>query len=167
LAGFWPRVAAHLLDSMIIGAAGSVLLFPVQLGMQQDMQQLLDSDPAPDEFLSAYLDMFLPLIVWSGLIGLVTWTVYTALMLRFKGATVGKIALGLGVRLRDHPGQLPWSVIVRRVAVQHGYMVTAVLPWLYLALFWYPLLDCLWAAGDRKRQTLHDKVGRTNVVRTR
>lgn len=28
-------------------------------------------------------------------------------------------------------------------------------------------LDGLWAAGDRKRQALHDKAGRTNVVRTR
>ncbi|CAA9364871.1 MAG: hypothetical protein AVDCRST_MAG47-489 [uncultured Nocardioidaceae bacterium] len=167
LAPFWPRVAAHLIDALILGAASSVATFPIQLSMQRDMQALLESEPEPGELLSAYLDMFLPLVMWSALAAFVTWTLYTALMLRFKGATVGKMALGLGVRLRDRPGRLPWSSIAARVLTQHGYMLTGVFPWVYLALFWYPWLDCLWAAGDGKRQALHDKAARTNVVRTR
>jgi len=152
---------------MILGGASSVASFPLQMSMQSDMQTLIESEPEPGEFLSAYLDMFLPLIMWSALIGFVMWAIYTALMLRFKGATVGKMALGLGVRLRDRPGQLPWSSIAARVLTQHGYMLAGVLPWVYLALFWYPWLDCLWAAGDSRRQALHDKAARTNVVRTR
>ena len=167
LAGFWPRVAAHVIDALILGAASSVATLPVQLGMQRDMQALIESEPDPGAFLSAYLDMFLPLITWTALVGFVLWAGYTALMLRFKGATVGKMALGLGVRLRDRPGQLPWSAIAARVLTQHGYMLTGVFPWVYLALFWYPWLDSLWAAGDGKRQALHDKAARTNVVRTR
>lgn len=167
LAAFWPRVAAHILDGVLIGAVGSMFMFPLQIGIQREMQRLLESDPAPREFLSAYLDMLLPIFVWSTLIGFVAWTVYTAIMLRLKGATVGKMALGLGVRLRERPGQLPWSSIAARIVTQHGYMLTAVVPWVYLALSWFPLLDGLWAAGDKKRQALHDKAGRTNVVRTR
>ena len=167
LAGFWPRVAAHVIDGLIIGAVNSVLTFPMQLGLQRDAQQLLESRPEPAELLSTYLDLFLPLITWSALIGFATWTIYSAVMLRWRGATVGKMAMGLAVRLRDRPGRLPWSAIAARVLTQQGYMLTAVVPWLYLALSWWPLLDDLWAAWDGKRQALHDKAARTNVVRVR
>ena len=167
LAGFWQRVAAHVIDALIIGAANSVLTFPLQLGLQRDAQQLLESRPEPAELLSTYLDMFLPLLTWSALIGFATWTIYSAVMLRLKGATVGKMAMGLAVRLRDRPGTLPWSAIAARALTQQGYMLTAVVPWLYLALSWWPLLDDLWAAWDGKRQALHDKAARTNVVRVR
>lgn len=167
LAGWWMRAAAYLIDAMIVSAAGSVATIPLQLSLQREMMALVESEPDPREFLSAYLDLFLPIITWTALIGLVAWAIYSGLMLRLKGATLGKMALGLEVRLRDRPGQLPWSAIAARIGTQHGYMLTALLPWLYLALFWFPWLDCLWAAGDKKRQALHDKAARTNVVRTR
>ena len=35
----------------------------------------------------------------------------------------------------------------------------------FLSMFRY--VDGLWAAWDRKRQTLHDKVANTQVIRTR
>jgi uncharacterized RDD family membrane protein YckC len=88
-------------------------------------------------------------------------------MLRFKSATLGKMVLHLQVRLRDRPGRLPWSAIGLRVLVQWGYLLTAVVPVLYLAMFWYPYLDCLWPLWDKQRQALHDKAARTNVVQIR
>jgi uncharacterized RDD family membrane protein YckC len=167
LAGWWARVAAYVIDGLIVGTAGSVATIPMQIGMQRDIQELLQSEPTPREFFAAYLDIFLPLLTWSTLIGFVVWAGYNALMLRFKGATVGKLVLGLAVRLRERPGQLPWSAIAARIMVQQGVSLTVFVPLLYLALSWFPLLDNLWASWDGKRQALHDKAARTNVVRTR
>jgi uncharacterized RDD family membrane protein YckC len=43
-------------------------------------------------------------------------------------------------------------------------LLTAVVPFVYLALAWFPYLDSLWPLWDKKNQALHDKVARTNVV---
>jgi uncharacterized RDD family membrane protein YckC len=45
--------------------------------------------------------------------------------------------------------------------------VCAVVPVAGVIFGLYPLLDKLWPLWDEKRQALHDKVARTNVVRTR
>jgi uncharacterized RDD family membrane protein YckC len=45
------------------------------------------------------------------------------------------------------------------VVVRHGL--------LYLALAAPHLIDLLWAAWDKQRQTLHDKFAKTVVLRTR
>ena len=90
--------------------------------------------------------------------------IYGSLMLRFKGATLGKMALGISVRLRERPGRMPWSAIVVRLLVQQGVLLTAVLPLLYLVLSWFPYLDNLYPLWDRRRQAIHDKAAKTNVV---
>jgi uncharacterized RDD family membrane protein YckC len=168
LASWWSRAGAYVIDAILLGAVNAALTLPFQLQMQSKMQDLMAGDPEPGEFLSAYLDLFVPLLRWSALIGFVTWAIYNAVMLRHWGTTVGKMVLGLAVRLRERPGQLPWSTIAVRILAQHGYVLTGVVvPVLYLALFWYPWLDCLWASWDAKKQALHDKAARTNVVRTR
>jgi uncharacterized RDD family membrane protein YckC len=167
LASWWTRVAAFFLDSLIVSTVGTVLTLPLQFSMQQDLRELIESDPEPGELLSAYVDIFMPLVTWTALASFAVWASYSAIMLRTKSATAGKLALGLEVRLRDRPGQLGWGTIAARVLAQQGYALTAFVPVLYLALFWVPWLDALWATWDKKRQTLHDKVARTNVVRTR
>jgi len=78
--------------------------------------------------------------------------------------TLGMVALGICVRLRERPGKLPWSTILLRVLVQQGVLLTAVVPLLYLALSWFPYLDALWMFWDDQRRTLHDKAAKTNVV---
>jgi uncharacterized RDD family membrane protein YckC len=124
---------------------------------------------APDfgAFFRDYMDLMLPVVTWSALAGFVVWMVYGSLMLRYKGATVGKIACGIAVRLREQPGQLPWSAIFVRLLVQQGIALTVVVPVLYLALIWFPWLDGLWPLWDKKKQALHDKAARTNVVLVR
>jgi uncharacterized RDD family membrane protein YckC len=174
LSGWWRRVGAYLLDSVIVGVVSSVVTIPLQIRLWEDMNDLMlrfeeqttSSATPPDfgRFFREYLDMLLPLITWSAIAGFVVWAVYSSLMLRFKGATLGKMAVGIAVRLRERPGQLPWSAILVRLLVQQGVMLTAVVPVLYLALSWFPYLDGLWPLWDKKRQALHDKAARTNVV---
>lgn len=177
LAGWWQRLLALVIDSIAVGIVSSILTIPLQLRMQADLRDLLQdlgssaqtpgSSPDFGAFWSDYLAILLPQLTWSALITFVLAAVYSSVFLRWKSATPGKMVLGISVRLRERPGQLPWSTIARRVLVQHGVAVFAVVPWLYLALSWFPLLDGLWAAWDSKRQSLHDKAARTSVVRSR
>jgi uncharacterized RDD family membrane protein YckC len=103
-------------------------------------------------------------MTWMLLATFVASMIYGGVMLRLKGATLGKLALGISVRLRERPGQLPWSAILTRQLVQHGVMLTAVLPLLYLCASWFVYLDDLYPLLDKNRQALHDKAARTNVV---
>jgi uncharacterized RDD family membrane protein YckC len=177
LAGWLKRAGAYLIDSLAIGTVSTLLTLPLQLEMSQDMVEIMEeleaetADPqtTPDfgAFFSDYLDTMQPLLIWSAVITLALWGIYNAVMLRWKRATLGKMVLGLEVRLRDRPGTLPWSSIAARVLVQHGVALAAVVPLLYLALVWFPWLDGLWPLWDRKRQALHDKAARTNVIEVR
>ena len=174
LSGWWPRVAAYLIDGLLVGTASSLLTIPQQVRLQEDLDAVTrryQADLAgpggavdPASFFRDFMDLLVPVLVWSTLAAFLVWAVYSSLMLRFKGATVGKLALGIAVRLRDRPGRLPWSAILLRLLVQQGVLLTAFLPVLYLSLFWFPYLDSLWALWDAKRQALHDKAARTNVV---
>jgi uncharacterized RDD family membrane protein YckC len=172
LANWLPRAGAFLIDSLAISVVNLVVTLPLQISMQRKMQDLVvrldttnpNNPPDFGAFFRDYFDILWPLVMWSGLATFVCWAIYEALMLRFKGSTLGMMVLKLQVRPRERPGQLPWSAIGLRILVQFGYLLTAVVPLLYLALFWYPYLDGLWPLWDNKRQALHDKAARTNVV---
>jgi uncharacterized RDD family membrane protein YckC len=82
-------------------------------------------------------------------------------------ATPGKLALGLRVRLRDRPGPMPLWTVLLRWASQFGYSIVSVVPVLGTVLGLYWLLDHLWPLWDGKKQAVHDKIARTNVVRVR
>jgi uncharacterized RDD family membrane protein YckC len=169
-------VAAYLIDGVAVGVASSILTIPAQVRMQRDLTGLMrelerqsSQSTAPDlgAFLGDYLHALEPIVLWSGIASFVVWFLYSSIMLRLKGATLGKMALGIGVRLRERPGQLPWSTVLLRALAQQWHLLTAFLPLVYFAVSWWPWLDGLWASWDRKKQALHDKVARTNVVRTR
>jgi uncharacterized RDD family membrane protein YckC len=96
---------------------------------------------------------------------IVATTLYSVLFLRWKGATPGKLIVGLRVRLRETPGQLPWSTIARRVGFVTGLSVASQIPVFGFVFGLVALLDYLWPLWDGKNQALHDKVAGTNVVR--
>lgn len=183
LAGWWARFVAYIVDAIVLGLLTSVLTAPllapyttavtqwvddvtrqaVQGTPPTDIGELLASLPQPIEvmgFWPAMLAILAPMAVWF---------LYYLLLTRYRGATLGKMLLGLKVvptgRGRSTE-KLGWTSAALRAVVW-------VLPSLsqlagalsFLAFFRY--LDGLWAAWDRKRQTLHDKVANTQVIRTR
>jgi len=191
LAGWWWRGLAYLIDAAIVGVAGGLASIPAQIGFQrdigkltQDFDQLLSTHPTNPDFAGFFSAMvyiyqrhLVGLVVPSTLISIA----YFGLMLRFKGATVGKLACGLRVRRRDADGQLAWSTIMARISVQ--YLIPILVPALaiaawswgswppvvaaYTAVFVFGLVNYLWAAADDKKQALHDKAAKTNVIKTR
>jgi uncharacterized RDD family membrane protein YckC len=177
LSGWWLRVGAYAIDCTLISAVGFIATVPQYLRMQADALDLMrrfDKElsraettgipPNMGVFFRDYLDLLLPVLTWSALAMFIAWMVYGSLMLRFKGATLGKLALGISVRLRERPGRMPWSTIVVRLLVQQGLLLTAPLPLLYFALGWFPYLDNLYPLWDKHRQAIHDKAAKTNVV---
>ena len=177
LSGWWLRVGAYVIDSMLIGVVGFIATIPQYVRMQAeavDLMRRFDNEmsraettgdpPNMGALFRDYLDLLLPVFTWSLLATFVAWMIYSSLMLRFKGATLGKMALGISVRLRERPGQMPWLTIFVRLLVQQGVLLTAPLPLLYLALSWFPYLDNLYPLWDKHRQAIHDKAAKTNVV---
>lgn len=179
LAGWGIRVAAYLIDLVPIWLLSTLLSIPAQVAMQDDMNRLTD-ELAETGDMAAFWDSWLETtresMTWQWPLSLLI-VAYFALMLRWKGATPGKLALGLRVRRRDEPGQLPWSTIALRVAAFNGVGFLPLLAlytgsWLLIVLAAtfltvYMFADLLWPLWDKKRQALHDKVARTNVVKIR
>lgn len=173
LAGWWQRVGAYLIDGFIVLMIGGLLASP-WLGDVFDAyrvyfdQVLRDAEAGRQATDTTALEQQVagPLVVIA-LIYLVVGFLYQVGFLMALQATPGKLMLGMRVRLRERPGRMPlWSVLLRW-ASQFGYSILNVVPVLGSVLWIYGLLDDLWPLWDGKKQAIHDKIARTNVVRVR
>ena len=188
LAGWWWRVLAYLIDTIIISVVSNIVSIPAQIQMQRDlmsvmerfnraMEQNPDAPPSFGVFFNDYLDILQEHAFWLVAPGAILTVLYWAVFLRWKGGTPGKLMLGMRVRLRDQAGTLPWESIIARIILQFGVVwavfavalltgsVTMYVVWMLVTMIM--LLDPLWATWDSKRQTLHDKLAGTNVVKRR
>ena len=188
LAGWWWRVLAYVIDSIIISVVANIVSIPAQIQIQQDFMPVMErfnraieqNPEAPPDFwafFNDYLDVMQQHAFWLVAPGAIFTVLYWAIFLRWKGATPGKLMLGMRIRLRDQAGRLPWSSIIARMILQFGVIwsvfvialltgsVTMYVVWMLATMIM--LLDPLWATWDSKRQTLHDKLAATNVVRPR
>ena len=173
LAGWGQRFVAILVDGLLTGAL-SVLFgwsFLQKVGAAYTMYIQLAVDAArtgaqpPDAGLLVS-GVTGPLVAFA----VVSWVVkgvYGIGFLKAFSATPGKMLLRLEVRLRERPGPLPWGTVLARWFMQNLGGAVAVVPLVGLLGWVYSLLDDLWPLWDGQRQALHDKVARTNVVRTR
>ena len=85
----------------------------------------------------------------------------------WKQATPGKLLLGLRVRLRDDPGPMPLGTVLLRWLGQYAVGILGIVPFVGRPSGLYSLLDYLWPLWDDKKQAIHDKIAKTNVVRIR
>jgi uncharacterized RDD family membrane protein YckC len=172
LSGWWMRVLAYLIDSVVISLISVPLALPVIIpfirGILEQMNQAIqkaDQTGAAPSIFPGYTSHELVQIAIISLIQVVVTISYNAIFLRWKSATPGKLILGLRVRLRDKPGRLAWRTVWSRVLMQHGYGVLAAFPNVSGVVSLFPFIDDLWPLWDAKKQALHDKVAGTNVVR--
>jgi uncharacterized RDD family membrane protein YckC len=87
--------------------------------------------------------------------------IYHTSLIALRGATLGKLAVGVRVRPWDADRRPTWGQAALRWA---GRDVGALIP--LIGLF-YLLMDSLWLLWDDRRQCLHDKVPSTCVIRSR
>lgn len=170
LAGWWWRVLAVLIDGFIVGTVSSLLTFPIYRRMVQALTDYITvafdaasrgaaMPPQPDmtDLISA-TDQLVLLVVT-----LVVHTAYIAGFLRWRGATPGKLAVGLRVVPVDEgrsTAKLSWSAVTVRALIW-------TVPNLQALLIVVRVVDALMPLWNPKRQALHDVVAKTQVVKTR
>lgn len=173
LAGWGVRLLAYLIDMVILIPINLALGWPFWRDIFSAYTAYLDqvlgaaeSGATPPSSLEFLADVFVPLAATAA-ISFVVIAVYQCGMLKWKQATLGKLMLGLQVRLRDQPGPLSWGTVIKRWIAQNWASIVALVPILGTIASIYPWLDGLWPLWDSKRQALHDKFADTNVVHTR
>jgi uncharacterized RDD family membrane protein YckC len=171
LSGWWRRVFARIIDSIIVGIIGlpftGYFYWQYFKAVWDYMEETMDSAAAgtPQTTFALPADAYqwmIPAIV----IGLVVSFVYEYFFLTRTGATPGKKALGIAVRLRDVPGPPPGSAVAQRFGVYNGLSLLSAIPLVGTLFSFVSLINYLWPLWDDKKQSLADKVAKTNVVRT-
>lgn len=161
------RLVARILDSILTGIVGVVLGWSqLQTAIQviQDWAESLPTDgtASPDVTNQLLTDPeLLGAIARYSVISALVAGVYTILLIRFKGATLGKMAVGVRVRPLDREGLPTWGQSVLRWVTSDLVSLIPQVGGLY------SLLNALWCLWDGKRQCLHDKLPKTVVVRSR
>ena len=143
LAGRWARLGAALVDGVLVGVAGSVIMIPSGL-MARAMQQ----DPTA--------------MLWQSVIGMALYALINARLLASSGQTVGKRLLH--VRIVDHQTHqvVPvWNSLALRYLLFAGVPALLLDPTLGIGVL---LLDIVFIFG-KDRRCVHDLVAGTIVVR--
>lgn len=144
LAGFWKRFAASLIDQLVLSVPFYIVYFALALPMLME----LESNPTPtNEEMFAMGGTMLVVIAVSFLVS----AFYFAIMEGVKGATLGKMALGL--RVVDIRTGQPVG-IGRGFGRFFGRFLSSI-----------PLnLGYLWMLWDNRKQTWHDKMTSAVVI---
>ncbi|MGE0080582.1 MAG: RDD family protein [Thiohalomonadaceae bacterium] len=137
-AGFWRRVAAHLIDTLIFLPIALILVFLVYGGayFEESAANAFGYHGAWDVFVNQVLPFILIVLLWA----------------RY-GATPGKYLMRcriVDLRSGGNPG-------IGRSALRYVAYLASFLPF---------LLGFLWVAWDRRKQGFHDKIAGTVVVIT-
>ena len=132
-AGFWIRFVANVIDGWVVSLGVGIIGIIVGI--------LLASVSMPSNVTSFIFTIVNSLLVWM----------YFILMTHFKGATLGKMAVGIRVKA-DNNERLPLGRIVLRETV--GKIISTVI------LF----VGYMMAGWTKKKQALHDKIAKSVVV---
>ena len=169
LAGWWKRVWARLLDGLIVLIGGLPLtgyfFYNEALAVFDYERDMFDRAAAGDTQFNTTLPWEAYKWAIPGmLIALVISFAYEYFFLTRTGATLGKKALGISVRLREVAGPPPGLAVAKRFGVYYGLSLLGGVPVIGSLFGLLGLLNDLWPLWDDKKQALHDKVAATNVV---
>jgi uncharacterized RDD family membrane protein YckC len=153
LAGWWSRVGAALIDGVIVGIGGAVLLIaitaPFSIGF------FADDDVGVVSIIVGFL--FATLCV-----SIIALLYAPAMMARTNGQTLGRMVLGIRVvRAKGQPMTFGFAML-REVAVKALLFGIASSFTFGLA----SLLDVLWPLWDEENRALHDFIVDTRVIKT-
>jgi uncharacterized RDD family membrane protein YckC len=155
LATFLRRLSAYLLDMVLL----NVPLFLFLGGLGALIFVAIQRSDGPGDGGGALLIVMI-LLALFGLLLLVGYVIWWALALRW-GQTPGKQLVGIRV-IKDNGEPSDWGHTFLREFVTKmllGSIFSGITSGIYM------LVDNLWLLFDRNRQTLHDKMVSTLVVR--
>lgn len=142
---FGPRILAFLIDTLIITVPFFIIMAPSFMADLDANSNLAITDPDAYE-----LQVQLMVIKWGLMHGIIR-AIYSISMESWKGATLGKMALGLVVA--DNDGYKPgvMSIVLRNT---FGRFVTNLVPF-YIGYFL--------AFSNEKRKCIHDMIAGSTV----
>ena len=169
LAEWWQRLLARLIDGIVVGllvAPLTAVMFPSKWHRLQVLaQEARYVTPATQHaYLTTFNNVLLGMAGTLVLIGLAAAVLkfgYDWLQHGLWGQTLGKRALGTKVVMADGRTRVTGAAAGTRAAV---YALGGGLP--SVGFFWW-VIDCLWLLWDPQHQCLHDKAGRTVVVKAK
>jgi uncharacterized RDD family membrane protein YckC len=152
LAGWWSRVGAALIDGVIIGVGGLLLLIAITAPFSIGFFASEDAG-----VVSIVVGLFIAIICVS-----VAALLYApALMARTNGKTVGRMAVGIRVvRAKGEPMTFGFAML-REVAVKA--LLFGIAGSLTGGLA--NLADVLWPLWDEENRALHDMVVDSRVIK--
>jgi len=189
LANWGWRFLAYLIDGLVLGVVNMVVFFltpGLMTGITAWVNDVMGaassgnfSGQLPSLFDPAY-GIAKALTIYEA-ISIVLACLYAWAMLGLVGSTLGQLACGLRVVPVDqgqHKGGLPGYNVVMRLLFYTLLPSCLSLIGMFMVFggnltgdmisligSGYLLLSCLWVAWDPKRQGIHDKIARTQVVR--
>lgn len=165
LAGWWWRVLAYLIDAVIVGVIAGLITSP-----WADQLSAATTAWAEDFWAAVEAGSTTYPNIWDAQYGVVTpWLITSAItvaltifyatwFLALKAATIGQLACGLRVVPVDQ-GRAHQRLAVRTALIRNiAWQVIGAVP----LLGFINLVVPLWS---RKRQTWHDMIARTQVVK--
>jgi uncharacterized RDD family membrane protein YckC len=171
LASYGQRVGAYLIDMLILAVlttlAGWYWISQLVSWYTAWLSNLMDEaergvQPAINQ--ADLTNEIYGYVLALSLVSLVVTVVYQVAFLTWRGATPGKMALGIAVRLREQPGNPSVLVALKRQIIFIGSSLLSLLPGVGVVGSLLMILNLLWPLWDDKRQALHDKIAATNVV---
>lgn len=173
LAGWWKRAVARVIDWIVVWFVSLPLtgyfLYRAVAEMWPGVEDYLrevergNSTAVPPV---ATAETITWLIGYSVLLTLVA-IAYEVFFTTRSGATPGKKALGLRVRLRERPGPLPVQAALTRTVVPIGGNLFSSVPLLSQLVGLLQVADALLPLVNERKQAIHDLMAKTNVVDTR
>lgn len=166
LAGWWWRALAYAIDYFLLSAVVQIIAAVTGLAARIDQAsreyqayliEVLTTGATPDLGHAIGL-LNTPASMTVSVISTVLFIVYSGLMLSSRGATLGKMVCRLRVVPLDQ-GQGGPALDKRRSWLRP--VMTELLAFIPLV----GLIDVLFPLWDRRKQTLHDKIVGTQVVR--
>ncbi|GGO25909.1 hypothetical protein GCM10010116_51990 [Microbispora rosea subsp. aerata] len=164
LAEWWQRLVARLIDGVVVGIP-FLILNTVIIAIVVTAPSI---DPETG-VITAGGGIFLATLLVTILSGLVM-VAYEFILLRQRGQTLGKMAMGIKVVQigGSLEGGLPVDVAGKRAGVMCGPQLVRWIPVVEYLADIFMLLNVLWQLWDRPlRQALHDKAAKTVVVKVR
>ena len=168
LANVWLRLLARIIDGLIVSVIAAALAAPTFGPAADAFREFLDKATAAAEagtsFDSAAFvedERIARAILVLTLIQLLVSALYEIPLIALRGATLGKMIVGVRVRRWDAAGSPGWAKAgLRWLGRDAAGAVPSIGPF-------YGLLDAIWLFWDKRRQCLHDKLPGTVVVRSR
>lgn len=149
--GFWIRFGARFIDGLVFTIPMVIFFAMFMPSLIRAQRQAGGAAGAPNLFAaSGFITFFLIMFVAGGF--------YEILMLKYRSATVGKMACGLKV-IRSDGRSLGWGVCFGRFFMWN--VVTSGIPYLNSV---FMLVTSIMLGVDDEKRALHDRVCDTRVI---